>query len=403
MKSTIPPVAAPLSVAGPEADSIAPPGAAAMLEVAVGEAPVPSRGKQPMKARAIEIIKQRIKRGIYKPGERLPSIRALSSELDISARVIQRAVEQLEGESIIEKRHGVGMTILDSADCQSTSLWFGFVQPYFSRYSMALQSYLEDALDKQRNLCVMKSSRNDAAREREEIEHLIASGVDGLLIYPVNADTNGPFLQEVAQRLPVVIVDRTLPDVSVPTVVYDCLKGGRQIVRHLNKTGRPRILMICDPVEISSYVQLKRGMREEAELLGITDSLTIMDYPVIALIENAYKEDYTVADGCYHSLLPLFQSGEYDAVFCPQSDFFDQVFSDGERAKALSGMQGVTLRGPDGPPHSRHYRSLGIDEWIYDPAQMLVTALEILQDMTLRRTDWHRNIRLNFTLREAGK
>src|SRR6478735_1622312 len=91
---------------------------------------VPGRGKQPMKARAVEIIKQRIKNGIYPPGERLPSIRNLSTELAISARVIQRAVEQLEGESIIETRHGVGMTVLDSAACQNTALWFGFVQPY---------------------------------------------------------------------------------------------------------------------------------------------------------------------------------------------------------------------------------------------------------------------------------
>lgn len=366
-----------------------------------GEIVVPGRGKQPMKARAVEIIKQRIKSGIYPPGERLPSIRTLSSELDISARVIQRAVEQLEGESIISMRHGVGMTVLDSADCQNTALWFGFVQPFFSRYSMALQSYLEDALDKQRNLCVMKSSRDSAERERHEIEHLMASGVDGLLIFPVTDESNVDFLQSVASRLPVVIVDRLVPNVSAPSVTYDCLKGGRHILRHLHKTGRKRVLVVCDPVQISSFTQLKQGMREEAERLGIEDGLTVLDYPVIPLIESAYKEDYARADAAYHDLLPLLQAGHYDALFCPQSDFFDQVFSDAIRAAALRGIKGVTLRGPDGPPHSRHYRSLGIDEWIHDPAQMLVTALDLLQEMTLKRADWQRNIRLNFTLREA--
>ena len=342
-----------------------------------------TRARQSRSSQGAEIIKQRIKQGVYKPGEKLPSLRSLSSELNLSFPTMQRAVQQLEREAILESRHGVGIRILDNADCNGTPLLFGFVQPYFSRFSLALQHYLEQALDSRSNLCVVKSTHNEAERERGEIERLIASGINGLLVWPVDSDTNGEFLQAVSQRLPVVFVDRTLEGMRSASVVLDYENGGRQIIRDLHQKGYKRLLVICDPTDISSFRQLKTGLREEASLLGLSDSLTIFDYPVSHLIESYYQKDYSMADACYEELLRLIQN--YDAIFCPQSEFFDQVFADRDGPNALAPIKAVTLYAPEGPPLSRRYYQLGVEEWHLDTIQMLVNALDLLQDMALSR------------------
>lgn len=347
---------------------------------------------------AAEVIKQRIKRGIYLPGQQLPSLRALSTDLNLTLPAVQRAIRQLEAEGLLESQHGVGVRILGSADCRETPLIFGFVQPYFSYFSLALQHYLEDALDSRSNLCVIKSTHNNPEREREQIDKLVNSGVNGLLIWPVDGDTNGAYLQEMAQRLPVVFVDRTVEGVRASSVVLAYREVGGQIVRRLFKDGCGKILTVCDPADISSFNQLREGMREESQKLSDNIELTFVDQPLIPLIESSYKGVYDLADRCYETLSSLLISGRFNAIFCPQSEFFDLVFAHGNRLDALEGLARVTLRTPDGPPQSRAYYDLGIEEWLIGTAKMMVVAMDLLQDMTLRRSGRCRSIRIPIKL-----
>jgi len=53
--------------------------------------------------------------GLYRPGEAIPSIRALALKLLINPNTITRAVEQLERDGIIESRKGLGMFVTDAA------------------------------------------------------------------------------------------------------------------------------------------------------------------------------------------------------------------------------------------------------------------------------------------------
>lgn len=53
--------------------------------------------------------------GLYRPGEAIPSIRALALKLLINPNTITRAYEQLEREGVIESRKGLGMFVTPSA------------------------------------------------------------------------------------------------------------------------------------------------------------------------------------------------------------------------------------------------------------------------------------------------
>ncbi len=61
--------------------------------------------------------------GVYRPGEMIPSVRALALELGVNPNTVQRAYEQLEREGLVHARRGLGMFVSKegAASAQSQS------------------------------------------------------------------------------------------------------------------------------------------------------------------------------------------------------------------------------------------------------------------------------------------
>ncbi len=51
--------------------------------------------------------------GALKPGERLPSVRALAAELAVNQNTILRVYERLTSEGLLDRRHGEGTFVAD--------------------------------------------------------------------------------------------------------------------------------------------------------------------------------------------------------------------------------------------------------------------------------------------------
>ena len=51
--------------------------------------------------------------GVLKPGDRLPSVRALAAELAVNQNTILRVYERLTAEGLLERRHGDGTFVAD--------------------------------------------------------------------------------------------------------------------------------------------------------------------------------------------------------------------------------------------------------------------------------------------------
>ena len=67
---------------------------------------------RPMYLQIMEQIRQRVAVAEWKPGESIPSIRALAVELQLSVITVKRAYLELEREGIIVTQHGKGSTVV---------------------------------------------------------------------------------------------------------------------------------------------------------------------------------------------------------------------------------------------------------------------------------------------------
>lgn len=62
-----------------------------------------------------DLVRRSVAAGIYRPGEMIPSLRALAMELKVNPNTVQRAYEHLEREGLIRARKGRGMFVTQRA------------------------------------------------------------------------------------------------------------------------------------------------------------------------------------------------------------------------------------------------------------------------------------------------
>jgi GntR family transcriptional regulator len=68
----------------------------------------------PLYVQLMEQVKHAVETGALRPGDQLPTIRALAPELVINSNTVVRAYRELEHEGIVELRHGLGAFISSS-------------------------------------------------------------------------------------------------------------------------------------------------------------------------------------------------------------------------------------------------------------------------------------------------
>jgi GntR family transcriptional regulator len=74
---------------------------------------------RPIYLQIMEQIRQRVVLGEWKPGEQIPSIRAMAIALQISVITVKRAYLELEREGVIVTQHGKGSVVASDPDSGS--------------------------------------------------------------------------------------------------------------------------------------------------------------------------------------------------------------------------------------------------------------------------------------------
>ena len=141
--------------------------------------------------------------------------------------------------------------------------------PYFAHIASII---VHEARAKGYKVILIDTSE-DERNEREGVRSLLSRKVDGILIAPAGDDP--AFLEATARQTPVVCIDRHFAKTSLPYVVTDNLRGGREATQHLIDRGHRRILCIQGVRHSVPSADRVRGYRQALEEFGA-----------------AYREDY---------------------------------------------------------------------------------------------------------------
>ena len=154
---------------------------------------------------------------------------------------------------------------------------------------------------------ILASAGEEPELEQQEIEHLLARGVDALLI--ASCQNNAGSLKSLLKsKVPYVLIDRYLPKVDGNFVGTDDIAAGRMATEHLIHLGRKRIAHIGGE-QISTSVGRLNGYKE-----ALAASNLPFRRELVAIRSRLEEAGVEIGSHAMSDLLKLKKRP--DAVFC---------------------------------------------------------------------------------------
>jgi LacI family transcriptional regulator len=117
---------------------------------------------------------------------------------------------------------------------------------------------IEEVIEKAGYSLLLCHSRMDPGRERREIDTLVGSRVEGLIVASEQSEKSADaFLHLQSERMPFVLIDRFFPGHNFPTVRVDDLNAGRLATEHLISLGHRHIAHIQGPALSPATLRLR--------------------------------------------------------------------------------------------------------------------------------------------------
>lgn len=198
-----------------------------------------------------EDIKAQIASGLLRAGDRISSESEIMNHYFVSSITVKNALGGLVDEGVIYRLKGKGSFVSanlftgDDASGENERL-VGVVFPTMA--TRVEQVYLVNIERecRQNNCRVMVGiSRESPELEVHQVQDLIKSGVQALILFPTVSEINNALVRQlVTHSFPLVFVDRYLEDIPTPAVVSDNFEGARLAAGYLMEKCASR-LVIC--------------------------------------------------------------------------------------------------------------------------------------------------------------
>jgi LacI family transcriptional regulator len=144
----------------------------------------------------------------------------------------------------------------------------GILAPEFSNsFFMEVLESMERVFASQGYTMVVCSSNNSIEQERQKLKVMAERTVDGLVVIPVSDESVMPSSDRFPQ-IPLVLLDRTLPSVSMDMVLTDNLWGSREATRALVADGFTRIGFIGGDLHVPTARERYLGYCQAMEEAG---------------------------------------------------------------------------------------------------------------------------------------
>lgn len=144
-------------------------------------------------------------------------------------------------------------------------------------------------------------SQNTPQGEDHAIETLLRERVDGVIVTSVRA-YNAKLLNFLRKGIALVVADRSLAHLDVPTVTVDSVRDGYRLTRHLLELGYRTIAFIQGPGDVATAVGRLEGYKKALKEWGLN--------PPERGLEPG---DYTF-EGGYKAAKRLLRRGPFDAI-----------------------------------------------------------------------------------------
>ncbi|WP_261304939.1 GntR family transcriptional regulator [Paenibacillus andongensis] len=233
--------------------------------------------RQPLYIVIQEHFKKLITTGQLAVDDKIPTEKELMEEFQVSRITVANALTQLAKDGWIYRIPGRGSFVQGKSVTQPAAQYqdhpevrelqsnvasgesyqslstnrrrmIGFLIPSLEDYfALRLIQGINSILDESGYYLAIVLTKDNKDREKEAIQELIHKGAEGLIIFPIDAETyNEEILALKIRNYPFVLIDRNLPGVETHVVSSDNFLGTQLAVSHLWDLGHRDIAIVTD-------------------------------------------------------------------------------------------------------------------------------------------------------------
>lgn len=201
------------------------------------------------------------------PNQAIPSETELSKILGFSLITTRKALNELVNEHVIYRVQGKGsfvaekkMTSINDVSKRLVVLVLSTSNESHDSSLMKIIKGLQSYLKKCNYSLIVECTEQDVEKERLIIDDLISKGIEGILLFSTNPESNLISIKRMRDlRIPFVMLDRGIDEYPVNFVGCNNFSGGFSATEHLLKLGHRNISFIAYNFFLSSEKERYQG------------------------------------------------------------------------------------------------------------------------------------------------
>lgn len=198
-------------------------------------------------------LRRGILAGDWAPGAKLPTESQLAKETGLSLTTVRRAFDELVAQGLVDRRQGSGSFVRSPEQAaKRVRHTVGVLVPTTQLYFPRVLQGIEEGLSGARARMQLATYHYDPAEEHRDLQFLMDSEIDGLLIVPTLLGLDDPQRRVdelMALDVPAVLVERHVLGAGAGDrseyVCSDHAGGAHDAVRHLRSLGHERIALVA--------------------------------------------------------------------------------------------------------------------------------------------------------------
>jgi len=188
---------------------------------------------------------EQIEQGVFKVDDKIPTEEELVQITGLARATIRQAIQNLVNMGYLLRRRRLGTFVLNRQTKSDKQTIVGILIPDIRRgYAPELARGAEDEAAKSKHSLILCNTDDLYLKAQFHADRLIENHVSGIIFVPTAAsdEKNQTIINTfIKNNIPVVLTDRTIPDLDIDLVTTDNFDGAYAITEYLIKNGHKKI------------------------------------------------------------------------------------------------------------------------------------------------------------------